>query len=64
MNKEWFSDYKEQILLNNVKEAKKVLLDNKKNSRGIYSSTIYLCVPSMGNNLTVKVRCGLGSGNH
>ena len=42
---------------------KKVLLDNKKNSRGIYSSTIYLCVPSMGNNLTVKVRCGLGSGN-
>ena len=26
--------------------------------------TSILCVPSMGNNLTVKVRCGLGSGNH
>lgn len=28
------------------------------------SFTSILCVPSMGNNLTVKVRCGLGSGNH
>ena len=40
---------------------------------GIYSSRdieiacrrdINFSVPSMGNNLTVKVRCGLGSGNH
>ena len=36
MNKEWFSDYKEQILLNNVKEAKKVLLDNIDNNQMIY----------------------------
>jgi|GEM_PF-6365857 len=24
----------------------------------------YLSAPSMGDNLAVKVRCGLGSGNH
>ncbi|MGB3964821.1 MAG: hypothetical protein WBL09_10025 [Tepidanaerobacteraceae bacterium] len=23
-----------------------------------------LCAPGMGDNLAVKVRCGLGSGNH
>jgi len=28
MNKEWFSDYKEQILLNNMQEARNVILDN------------------------------------
>jgi hypothetical protein len=24
----------------------------------------FLCAPGMGDNLAVKVRCGLGSGNH
>ena len=28
MNKEWFSDYKEQISLNNMQEARNVILDN------------------------------------
>ena len=27
-------------------------------------SMCFLCVPSMGNNLTVKVRCRLDSGNY
>ena len=36
MNKEWFADYKEQILLNNVKEARKVLLDNVDKNQMIY----------------------------
>ena len=30
MNKEWFSDYKEQISLNNMQEARNVILDNIK----------------------------------
>lgn len=36
MNKEWFADYKEQILLNNVEEARKVLLDNVDKNQMIY----------------------------
>lgn len=36
MNKEWFTDYKEQILLNNVEEARKVLLDNVDKNQMIY----------------------------
>ena len=36
MNKEWFSAYKEQILLNDVEEAKKVLLDNIDTNQMIY----------------------------
>lgn len=36
MNKEWFADYKEQILLNNVEEARKVLLDNGDKNQMIY----------------------------
>lgn len=28
MNKEWFSDYKEKISLNNMQEARNVILDN------------------------------------
>ena len=27
-------------------------------------NSLFNCVTSMGNNLMVKVRCGLGSGNH
>ena len=36
MNKEWFADYKEQILLNNVEKARKVLLDNVDKNQMIY----------------------------
>lgn len=36
VNKEWFADYKEQILLNNVEEARKVLLDNVDKNQMIY----------------------------
>lgn len=36
MNKEWFADYMEQILLNNVEEARKVLLDNVDKNQMIY----------------------------
>lgn len=36
MDKEWFADYKEQILLNNVEEARKVLLDNVDKNQMIY----------------------------
>lgn len=36
MNKEWFADYKEQILLNNVEEARKILLDNVDKNQMIY----------------------------
>lgn len=36
MKKEWFSDYKEQIYLNNIKEAQKVLLDNINKDQMIY----------------------------
>mgnify|MGYP004452153149 CR=1 FL=1 len=36
VNKEWFSDYKELILLNKVKDAQKVLLDNIDKNQVIY----------------------------
>lgn len=36
MNKEWFSDYKKYIFLNNLKEAKRVLLDNTDENQMIY----------------------------
>ena len=35
MNKEWFSDYKEQISLNNMQEAINVILDNIDNTQMI-----------------------------
>ena len=36
MNKEWFSDYKEQISLNNMQEARNVILDNIDKTQMIY----------------------------
>lgn len=36
MNKEWFSDYKEQISLNNMQEARNVILDNIDKTKMIY----------------------------
>lgn len=36
MNKEWFSDYKEQISLNNMQEARHVILDNIDKTQMIY----------------------------
>ena len=37
---------------------------SKEEGVSINGTPSFMCVPSMGNNLTVKVRCGLGSGNH
>lgn len=36
MNKEWFSDYKKQISLNNMQEARNVILDNIDKTQMIY----------------------------
>ena len=36
MNKEWFSDYKEQISLNNMQETRNVILDNIDKTQMIY----------------------------
>ena len=37
---------------------------SKEEGVSIKGTPSFFSVPSMGNNLTVKVRCGLGSGNH
>ena len=48
MNKEWFSDYKEQISLNNMQEARNVILDNIDKTQMIYR---YIFLPRQQLNL-------------
>ena len=62
-----------KITINELREVDSInltindkLVDYISKEEGVSINDAPSCfsVPSMGNNLTVKVRCGLGSGNH